>query len=146
MKILQNFFRGFEKMNKSYRKGYAFQRRVKKYLEKQGFECIIRPRSQFPDITAYCKLGAKIEANIFYNNGKDSIKSMIDPFIIFDIECKVNKYLTKEEKEKALKRISDGKCNAFFVAYRKNRKLHFDGIIPELKFKIKNEGHSKYIG
>ena len=39
--------------NKSYRIGYNFQRRVVKHLEGQGFNCIVQPKSAFPDIVAW---------------------------------------------------------------------------------------------
>ena len=96
-------------MNKSYRKGYAFQRRVKKYLEKKGFEVIVRPRSQFPDITAYKSAEVTIEFHIDAKGNQTTMLS--EPFVIFDIECKVNKYLTKKEKGAAMKRLKEKKCN-----------------------------------
>lgn len=94
-------------MNRSYRIGYSFQRRVKKYLEKLNWNCIIHPRSAFPDIVAWKRKG-------FTNS-----------YSLIMIECKVNKYLTKEEKEKAFDLLSNGKCGKFYVAYRTRKKLKF---------------------
>jgi len=127
-------------VNKSYIKGYNFQQRVKKYLEKKGFITVVRPRSKFPDITAYTRMGSQVSTVITHSDKQ--IKLNVDPFIVFDIECKVNGYLNKTEKEKALQRLKEGKCNAFFVAYRKKRKLQFKGIW----LNSKNEEYSRYIG
>ena len=118
-------------MNKSYRKGYNFQRRVKKYLEKKGFEVIVRPRSQFPDITAYKKLEVGVDTTLTYNE-TERVSTIVKPFLVIDVECKVNKYLNKKEKKEAEKRLEAGKCNAFFVAYRDKRQIKFYG-------KVKNE-------
>lgn len=63
-------------VNKNYQKGYRFQQRVKKYLEKEGYFVILSPKSRFPDGVAI------LEGKTFF------------------FECKWNKYLTKEEKEK----------------------------------------------
>jgi Holliday junction resolvase len=63
--------------NKSYQKGYRFQLRVKKYLEEKGYFVMLSPKSKFPDGIAGDNAGW------------------------FLFECKWNKYLTKEEKEKA---------------------------------------------
>jgi len=84
--------------NKSYRKGYNFERRVKQYLEDKGYFVMRNPKSRFPDGLAV--------------NKED----------IFLYECKVNKYLSKEEKKKVkeLKKITGLK---FVVFYREGNKL-----------------------
>ena len=84
--------------NKSYIKGYNFERRVRQFLEREGYFVMRNPKSRFPDGLAV--------------NRKD----------IFLYECKVNKYLSKEEKKKAeeLKRLTGLK---FVVFYREGRKI-----------------------
>ena len=85
-------------VNKSYSKGYNFERRVKQFLESEGYFVMRNPKSRFPD-------GLAVK--------KDDI---------FLYECKVNKYLSKEEKKKAneLKKITGLK---FVVFYRDGYKL-----------------------
>ena len=97
-------------MNKSYRKGYVFQQRVKKCLEKLGWFCVVQPRSKFPDIIAVMKLNHQY-------------------FDVIMVECKMNKYLSKEEKEKS-KTFKD-KCSLFLVAYKKGRELLFRVMVGD---------------
>ena len=97
--------------NKNYLIGYRFQRRAKDFLEKNGYRCVIQPRSKFPDIVAW---------------SQDIYEKQL--FKVLLVECKVNKYLSKEEKLKAKKLIKDGTCSKFLVAYRDGRKLRFTEI------------------
>jgi len=127
-------------MNKSYRKGYNFQRRVKKYLEEKGFEVIVRPRSQFPDITAYKPTGVILEFH--FNDKEEEIVLNSEAYVVIDVECKVNKYLTKKELAKAKERLNNHKCNVFFVAFRKNRQINFQLIGM---YSVKNENTPEYI-
>lgn len=84
-----------------YKKGYRFERRVKKFLESQGY-LVFRPgKSSFPDLIVIQPRTA----------------------IISLVECKVNKYLKKEEKERAREFRKLGL--AFKVAYREGRKIKF---------------------
>jgi len=92
-------------MNKSYMIGYRFQIRVKKHLESKGYMCIVQPRSAFPDIVAW--------------------RSEFSGFDILLVECKVNKYLSKEEKQRMIDLIESERCSSFLVAYRKKRKMKF---------------------
>ncbi len=57
-------------------KGIRFERQVRKYLEDKGFFVVRQASSKFPDIIA------------------------IDKINVYFIECKVNKYISKEEREK----------------------------------------------
>jgi len=124
-------------MNRSYRIGYRFQRRVVKHLKERGFNCVVQPKSAFPDIVAWkpfidssgraLAVKTKIEIE---NKTSDNI---LIPYFVSLIECKVNKYLSKIEKQEAKKILEEGRCNAFYVAYRKKRKLKFGEI------KIKNQ-------
>ena len=95
-------------MNRSYRIGYRFQQRVKKHLESEGWNCVVHPRSKFPDIIAWRSL------------------LLFSPYFeVQMVECKVNKYLSKDEKIKARVEIIAKNCTRFLVAYRKKRKLMF---------------------
>ena len=105
-------------MNKSYRIGYQFQNRVKKYLNTKGWHVITQPKSAFPDHLCWKWDGALLETTI--HNPRYSYE------IIF-VECKVAKYLSKEEKERAVKILNEKQCSNFYVAYRKkySRKIYF---------------------
>jgi len=94
-------------LNKSYAIGYRFQLRVKKYMEKLGWDVIVRPKSRFPDLHCW---------------KKDPILDSA-LFKIIEVECKMNKYLTKEEKQKA--EIIKKQGIPFYVAWKdkKNRKI-----------------------
>jgi len=94
-------------MNKSYAIGYRFQLRVKKYLEKLGWNTVVRPGSKFPDIHCYRE-----------DNICDTAL-----WIIIEVECKMNKYLSKDEKIKAEEIKNNG--IPFYVAWkdRKTRKI-----------------------
>ena len=83
-----------------YRKGYNFERRVLKHFEKQGWYVIRQGKSRFPDLW------------------------LLKPNEVIPIECKVNKYLSKKEKEQVRNLLNIG--FEFYVAYRVNRKLKFD--------------------
>jgi len=91
----------------SYQIGYRFQLRVKKYMEKLGWSVVVRPGSKFPDLHCW---------------KKDPI--LDSPlFKIIEVECKMNKYLSKEEKKKAEAIKKQG--IPFYVAWkdRKSRKI-----------------------
>jgi len=87
--------------NRSYRIGYNFERRVRKFLQSQYPQGIIirQGKSSFPDLW------------LLLPNGNHAY------------ECKVNKYLSKEEKEKA-KYIKD-RGFPFTVVYREGHKMRF---------------------
>ena len=63
--------------NKSYLIGYRFENRVKKHLEKEGFVVFRQGKSAFPDLICLSEDGTML------------------------VECKVGKYLSKKEKERA---------------------------------------------
>ncbi len=85
-------------VNRSYKKGYNFERRVKKFLESEGYLVMRNAKSRFPDGLAVKKGD------------------------IFLYECKVNKYLNKEEKKKA-KELMQITGLRFVVFYREGKKL-----------------------
>ncbi len=118
--------------NKSYRIGYHFQQRVVKHLKEHNFNCIVQPKSAFPDIVAWTPFisidGKALFVNAQQNlNGEVSNKVLI-PYYVVLVECKVNKYLSKKEKEAAKKILKERRCNTFLVAYREKRKLKFQEI------------------
>jgi len=93
-------------MNRSYIRGYNFERRVIKHFESMGYIVIRQGKSKFPDLW------------------------VIDPVTqkAFPCECKINKYLNKSEREKAIELTKKG--FRFRVAYRKGyRTLKFYEII-----------------
>ena len=124
-------------MNKSYRIGYNFQRRVVKHLVQNGFNCVVQPKSAFPDIIAW-KPFIDAAGNIMSLNTQTIIEGKISyrqffPFFVSMVECKVNKYLSKQEKEKAKTILEEGNCNVFVIAYRNKRKLEFQEMFLENK-------------
>ncbi|MFW6172984.1 MAG: hypothetical protein ACOC5T_04505 [Elusimicrobiota bacterium] len=100
--------------NKSYQKGYRFQRRVKKYLEKRGWNVLVRPRSKFPDLHCWKKEG-------IFNAGL---------YNIMEVECKMNKYLSKSEKKRGKAIVKQGV--PFFIAWKdKKRKIRIYEYEPK---------------
>jgi len=122
-------------VSKSYRIGYNFQRRVVKHLSEKGFNCIVQPKSAFPDIIAWKPFidgnGRTLAINTQTRIGDKSYQDIMIPFYVSLIECKVNKYLNKKEKDATKQILEEGRCNSFFVAYRDKRKLEFE------EFKLK---------
>jgi len=92
-------------VNRSYRIGYNFERRVIKHLEDQGYFVIRSGKSKFPDLVAIRR--AKLDS--------------VCPSVII-VECKVNKYLSAEEKQKALE-ILEKTSIPLTVYWRDGRKL-----------------------
>jgi hypothetical protein len=93
-------------MNRSYRIGYNFERRVMRFYRNSCPQAILirQGKSKFPDLW------------------------ILLPNKTMAVECKVNKYLSKAEKMLA-KAIKD-KGFKFEVAYRDGNKLKFwDGCI-----------------
>jgi len=82
--------------NKSYRKGYRLEKRVQKHLESNGWIIIRSAKSRFPDLVAI-------------KHGK-----------VMFVESKYNKYLSKDEKEKASRLIEHA---PLYVYWNNNRKL-----------------------
>ena len=118
--------------SKSYRIEYNFQRRVVTHLKKQGFNCITQPKSAFPDILAWRPFingaGDVFAINVQENLSGTVTNKTVLPFYVSFIECKVNKYLSKKEKEAAKLILKEGRCNTFLVAHREGRKLLFQEI------------------
>ena len=90
-------------VNRSYRIGYNFERRVIKYLESHGYFVIRSGKSRFPDGIAVHKNGC---------------------VLIF--ECKVNKYLSREEKKRAAEIYEKTgiKLTVFWREKKPSYKLH----------------------
>lgn len=81
-------------------KGYRFERKVKNLLSNQGFFCVRQGKSAFPDLVVI---------------GRDKT---------YLVECKVKKYISREEKEK-LKEYKDKYNIIPLIAYNRNRKVVF---------------------
>ncbi len=103
-------------VNKSYAIGYRFEQRVKKHMEKFGWNVIRRGKSAFPDLLCWKPIQSQ-SFGLYYD--------------VHMIECKCNKYLSKEEKAKVKQLLEEDKCQRFVVAYRKNRKLLFYEVKKE---------------
>lgn len=82
-------------VNKSYAKGYRFEKRVQKHIQAGGWLVFRQGKSAFPDLICI----------------KDGV-------LVF-VECKMNKYLSKNEKAEATKL---SKHAPFFVAYRDKKR------------------------
>ena len=92
-------------MNKSYRIGYVFERKVKKFLEDEYGDIVFRQgKSRFPDLIDITTLGE-----------------------VAFIECKVNGRLSDEEIKRALELTI--KTKSLFLIASKNRKLRKNNII-----------------
>jgi len=94
-------------VNRSYRIGYNFQRRVKKQLEKEGWFVLTQPKSAFPDMICWRKYPRK------------------EYYDVVGVECKVKKYLDRSEKARANELLKKGYVRELKVAYRVGRKLLF---------------------
>jgi len=106
----------------SYRKGYLFEIRVKKLLEKNGWTVFRQSKSSFPDLIClkatnnYCSL---IDRECHRRTTEIQL-----------VECKVDKSgITNDEKQK-LKELADSigtECYGVF-AYRQGKKVRFKTI------------------
>lgn len=97
--------------NYSRAKGYRFEQKVKHLLTNQGFFCVRQGRSVFPDLVAINK------------------KTYL-------IECKVNKYISKQEREVLLD--YEKKYNIIpLIAYNNNGKVEFCSLEYKKKSIIK---------
>lgn len=90
--------------NKSYRKGYRFEKQVQKEFEKWGYLVIRQGKSKFPDLIAIPPRENEIVRKVTF------------------VECKYNKKPTKEEVKKLieLERKYDVFC--LFVIKEKGEK------------------------
>ena len=95
-------------MNKSYQKGKRFERETKIFLKNKGFLVVLQSKSVFPDIIA-------IEGV--------SINGEVMP-IVYAVECKTNKYLSRKETEDLLifkKKYGIIPCRAYIDKNNKHR-------------------------
>ena len=90
--------------NKSYRRGYNFERRVLKFLESNGYFVVRQAKSSFPDLIAINYLGTPIF-----------------------IECKVNGKLSYKEQKRAEEIVKKYKV-PFFIAHRYKRRIVFSPL------------------
>ena len=121
--------------SKSRRVEHDFQKRVTDHLRKEGFNCIAQPMSSFPNILAWRPFlnsdGDTLAINVVSNISGTITTKMVLPFYISFIECKIDKKLTKKEKEAAKLTLKEGRCNTFLVAHRKDKELLFQEITLE---------------
>jgi len=95
--------------NYSRAKGYRFEQKVKHFLITEGFFCVRQGKSAFPDLVA------------------------INKKQVYLIECKVNKYISKEERKKLIE--YEKKYSIIpLIAYNDNGKVEF----CDLNYKKKN--------
>jgi len=91
--------------NKNYLRGTQFERDVRDRLRSVGFFVQRAPKSQFPDGVALRK----------FNN-------VLPKQFLF--ECKIRKYISKEEKNKAdMIKLQTGL--PFYVFYKENHKIRW---------------------
>jgi len=113
-----------------------FQQKVVKHLKDKGFNCIVQ--TKFPNIIAWRTFndgeGHSLALNVQETIDGESKSKVLFPFYVSMVECKEDKLFSKKEKEAAKKILEEGRCNAFLVAYKNNKKLKFKEI--ELKDKI----------
>jgi Holliday junction resolvase len=88
-------------MVNSRKKGDNFERMVKKYLLDFGFLCYRNSASAFPDLIAIDKKG------------------------VYFIECKMNKYISKDERLKFESLKGFGEC---FICFNEKGKIRFCDI------------------
>jgi len=81
MRTSCNWKRGCDVPNRSYAKGYRFERRVMAALSKQLYKVVRQGKSRFPDLIA---LPERIDG--------------MKPGNLLIVECKVNKYIRADER------------------------------------------------
>lgn len=106
--------------NKNYIKGYRLERRVMKRLEEDGYFVRRSGKSAFPDIIAVRPLITT--KTLLTEDGVASVEVPTYAFEVMLIECKYNKYISREEKIKAKELISKYHI-PFFVYWNNNHKL-----------------------
>ena len=116
--------------SKEYKKGYAFEKRVQKYLENQGYYVFRNPKSAFPDLLAI--MPATTEQIIDKKTGEICPGYVsVSPERL--IECKnwkkvpkdPLKQLSKEEIQQFKELRSSFPLGKFLLAYNDNRKIKF---------------------
>ena len=123
--------------SKSNKIDYNFKRRVVKHLKGEGFNCIVQQKPAFPDILAWRPfanssgdfMALKVQENLA---GKIKQKILL-PFYVSFIECNTSKHLGKKKREAAKLLLEEGRCNAFLIAHKKDKKLLFHEIILDEK-------------
>ena len=108
------------------------QESVLKHFEKEGFNCIIQPKSAFPNIVAWRPFvdgnGNTLAITTQMFVGKKVFHKVFLPFFVSLVQCKENKKISKKEKSAAEKILKEGRCNTFYIAYKGKRRLEFQEI------------------
>ena len=106
----------------SYRKGYLFEIRVKKLLEKKGWTVFRQSKSSFPDLICL-----KATNNFCSLIDRECYRRTTE---IHLVECKVDKSSITNEDRQKLKELADNigiECFGVF-AYRKGKKVRFETL------------------
>jgi Holliday junction resolvase len=83
------------------KKGDNFERKVKKYFQSLNFFVVRQSASAFPDLI------------------------VINSKVVYFIECKMNKYISKEEKQELIRLSNLGNC---LICYNEKGKIRFCDI------------------
>jgi len=112
-----------------------FQKSVLKHLKSEGFNCIVQSKPAFPNIIAWRPFvdgnGNTLAVTTQLFVGEKVSYKMFLPFFVSLIECKVNKKISKKEKNAAKKILKEGRCNTFHMVYPNKNKLEFNEITIE---------------
>ena len=123
--------------SKSHKIDYNFKRRVLEHLKGHGFNCIVQPKSLFPDILAWRPFsnsaGEFMALNVQENLAGKIKQKILLPFYVSFIECNTSKHIGKKKREAAKLLLEEGRCNAFLIAHKKDKKLLFHEIILDEK-------------
>jgi len=118
---------------------------TKKYLESQGFTCIERQK-EFSDFIAYHRCDFEMTGVINKQNDNTQVPFKLYPFVIFKIKCQKTFKVNKKDKKKIDKILDDKQCNAFLIAFKKNKKLLFNQFFLTGKgVPILNDNNTGYI-
>ena len=126
------------------------KKNVIKHLQSEGFVCLEQDRGKFPHIIAWHPLidaGGKLMTldTSFSKDGKTEQRSMV-PFMIFNVQCKPNKYIGKKDKEKAIEILKTRKATSFLVAFEKDNKPSFYEIFLSREGGSEDVKYQSYIG
>jgi Holliday junction resolvase len=114
-----------------------FKQEVIKYLEEKGFNCVIQPKSCFPNIVAWKPFidneGKTLIINTQIKVGDEDYTEIITPYFVSLFDCD---RFSKKKKDAAEKILEEGRCNAFFWVYKDKKK---DLKFKEVKVKTKKE-------
>lgn len=106
----------------SYHKGYRFERRVKRYLEEEGWTVFRQGKSSFPDLI--CLKATNTVCSLM---DRECYRKTTE---IQLVECKVDRSGITNDERRRLKELAESigvECFGVF-AYRKGRKIRFETV------------------